>query len=339
MRESAAVQRTTASTRSRSRMRATNHSANEGLRTRRPWRSVIGIVSVCVGWGAIVFPVWAQSVPSPSAVESHNSAFQQVGTLPLLGGGLTKTSGWLIVNPSTRRLYEVLEGGNQTVLQSFDLDTLQPRHREVFTGLPIATGYFAVATGGGTSNSGEVVHAVDQAAGRLYLPLMLTAAGLPAGSPTPTVTRSPDARRPFGRILVVDEAKFDKGDPAAYASFDLLGGSQARLQAYYLMGLTTSRRHLAAPSQPAALVGLFAAPDRPPTVPVLPPTPLPAPYDHTIVQWPTDGLRFEATAKDSATSLTSLGVAADWEQVLTPCVRASVTSPGSTDVEIGRAHV
>src|SRR5687767_12506335 len=297
-------------------------------------RRGVATLALCLGLGAVVVPARAGTVSTAEAAASSDSGFTQVATLPLLSGqvGNPKQSGWLIFNPQSRRIYEVFEAGSTTTLQSFDLDTLQPRHRDTFDGLPIAAGYGAYSGAGGTLNSGEVVHAVDQAAGRLYLPLSLTVAGTNVPAVGANLTLGPDGRRPLGRILVVDEARFDAGDPAAYASFDLLGGSQARLQAYYLMGLTTSRRHLADPGGPAALVGLFAAPYRPPQVPVLPPTPLPAPYDHTIAQWPTDGLRFEATAKDSATSLTSLGVAADWEQVLTPCVRAPVRSPGGVEV-------
>ncbi|HVF75743.1 MAG TPA: hypothetical protein VM938_11895 [Acidimicrobiales bacterium] len=125
--------------------------------------------------------------------------------------------GWLILNPTSRRGYQIFETGfsaepfNSVIVQSFDLDTLALRRRVAFAGDALVTG-----TASGTNNAadaGEVFHAVDQKRGLVYIALANKAG---TGS---RMTSGADGVRPFSRIVVIDEAALDRGDAAFSATF------------------------------------------------------------------------------------------------------------------------
>src|SRR5688572_13700551 len=122
-------------------------------------------------------PAHAQAPPPPVTDGPRIDApdFREVGRVPVpteppgVVQPKPNTSGWLILDPATRRGYTLVEGGQfQTVIQSFDLDSLQPRQRVVVPGVPIVAGSHDYQA---PYDAGEVIHAVDSVAGRIYLPL------------------------------------------------------------------------------------------------------------------------------------------------------------------------
>jgi hypothetical protein len=121
-------------------------------------------------------------------------------------------SGWLILDRTARRAYQIFEAEG-TVVQSFDLDTLAPRRRAVFpNSFPVVGGPRANNGAGGPGGSaGEVLHAIDEKAGRLYLAMSDSLTYL-VGNPVAYNSLSSDGNRPVAHYLVIDEAAFD--DPA-----------------------------------------------------------------------------------------------------------------------------
>src|SRR5687767_13846547 len=209
------------------------------------------IAGVVPGVGALV------EAGAAATEGAGTSGLVEVGRLPILpppelpGDGF-KRSGWLILDTKHRFAYQVFESGLQTFVQSFDLDTLAPRRRVTLTGRPILTGY--VASIGAPTNSGEVVHAVDEDAGRLYLALAPPTVEVPdLGA---VIGGSPDGKRQFGRIVVFDEERFDADPDTGLASF-ALAPTESRLMTHYLMGLATTRHHTADPKGRAKLLALF----------------------------------------------------------------------------------
>lgn len=259
---------------------------------------------------------------SPAAAAEQVDAqamFRDAGTVRLERGqfdeGEVARSGLLIINPTTRRGYQIFESSREgTTVQSFDLDTLVPIRRTNFRGLPILAGEASGVSA--ALFAGEVVHAVDEAAGRIYLalggPVLLTGSG------------APDARRNFERLVVIDEARFDKGD-ARFAKALALPASQARLRAHFLHGIRVTRYGqppVRTPGSPRALPGkllaLFAG-----AVPQ-------PPHDHELVQWsPKVADSDFGTAADQSTGLPKEMEEEDtWAHNLTACAPTGLTQSG-----------
>jgi hypothetical protein len=259
-----------------------------------------------------------------AAEESHLDAssgpFSEIGQVPLPGdaGYALDTSGWLVLDSVNRRGYTFTEGGNTTIIQSFDLDTLKVRKRAVVPGIPISSGWGQ--EGGGTADfAGDIVHAVDPVAKRVYLPMSNT---LPTGTGP-----DPDNQRMVSHVLVLDEAQFDEDPSRAFGAFSF-PGTQQRLAAYPLLGMAVTRHHVAAGAT-GKLLAIFASTYQIGTAPVVF-QPVPGPYDHTLVQWdPTDVKTGHAPAPFLFPG--ALPIAEDWEQLLSACATASMSSPESKD--------
>jgi hypothetical protein len=170
----------------------------------------------------LAFLVAVVAVPGPSRAQEAagpgRPAFTEVGRLPLVAddevtADKVDQSGWLILDRTARRAYEVFEVAGGAAVQSFDLDTLAPIRRVVFPGIfPVVGGPKAANSQGVTAGStGEVVHAMDEEAGRLYLAMSDPLTHL-AGAPIASNSFSSDGNRPVSHYLVIDEAAFD--DPA-----------------------------------------------------------------------------------------------------------------------------
>jgi hypothetical protein len=255
-----------------------------------------------------------EATPSPGLVE--------VGRMPLGNGGTERRSGWLVLNPRTRRAYQVFESGSKTVVESFDLDTLAPRRRLVLDGMPIPTGRGDGSLGSGaTQRSGEFVHAFDEEAGILYLAL---GASDPANAQASMVvaqnTVSPDARRWVNRYVAIDERAFDEGRNAV-ASFRE-PADHAHLRRYWVQGMEVDRHRTAAdPSgrRVGNLVLLFAQPNNP-SAPV---------HNHELVRWDAaDRLTPAAAAEGSDGTLDPAAVATG-QRMLDVCRLGTVTGgPG-----------
>jgi hypothetical protein len=253
------------------------------------------------------------------ATPSARPGLVEVDRLPVADPTSVR-SGWLLLNPRTRRAYQVFEGST-TVIQSYDLDTLEPLRRLELAGFPIATGrrdgYLNV---GNTTRSGDVVHAFDQEAGILYLALSGTDQESTVGTVVAQNSNSTDARRLAARYVAVDEAALDEGREAV-ASFRV-PTAHARLRQYWLHGMEVDRhRTVADPSGRAVgtLVLLFAAPNAPTNTGV---------YNHELVRWdPSRVLAPRAAARTStgANDPTAETRAEDGARVLEPCNSVPIT--------------
>jgi hypothetical protein len=277
--------------------------------------AALRLAVVLAALAAVVPPV----VGAGPAVAQATPGLVEVGRLPVPGpaGTATTRSGWLILNPTTRRAYEVFEeGGVGTIVQSFDLDTLEPLRRLTLAGSPVPTGRLDGANGqGATATSADVVHTVDEEAGVVYLALSDVAH---AGQAVAAFSNSADARRAVSRFVAVDERALDEGREAV-ASFRE-PPAQLHLHNYWLHGMEVDRhRTSAAPDgrQVGSLVLLFAPPINP-GAPV---------HNHELVRWdvsrqlaPTPG----AARSNGATDPT---VTATGQRVLDGCRSAPLTPP------------
>lgn len=238
---------------------------------------------------------------------------------------ITDFSGWLILSPSTRRGYALTEvrSPTRTAIQSFDLDTLQPLQRVVVPGLPV-TGGAGTISEGSANYSGDVAHAVDPVSRRVY---MAFSDGIVTGGNTQLGV---DWRRRALRFVVLDERQFDVDPKHAFGGFTF-PVRQSRLLEYGLMGMRVTREHVH-PGVPGKLVAVFAS-----VYPMtsLPPasTPIPGPFDHTLVQWDVSQVPTGQAAP--AVAVTNVGplddLAVDWEQVLYACGTSSMTSQGTSE--------
>lgn len=177
---------------------------------------------------------WASHAQEGTTATSE-PAFTDVGRLAVEPGivpgeepvsaGEAQQSGWLILNRKLRRGYVVFEtAAKTTIVRSYDLDTLAPRRRVTLRGLPIYAGPRAAASAGVTNGyAGEIVHAVDEEAGRLYLALTDNSEtgvyGHVAGIAVSSASQSPDGNRPVARYVAIDEEAFDQGRSPFAASF------------------------------------------------------------------------------------------------------------------------
>jgi hypothetical protein len=223
--------------------------------------------------------------PSPSG-----AGLVEIDRLPVASnGGNAIHSGWLLLNPKLRRAYQIFEG-NSTVIESFDLDSLEPLRRVELAGVPIPTGRGdGYSAAGGTQRSGEVVHAFDDDAGILYL--ALGTSGLdPATTAGGLVSPfNADARRVVKRYVAIDERALDEGREAV-ASF-ALPESQPHLGTYWLQGMEVDR-YRRSPDHSGRSVGnlvLLFAQATSSSSPV---------HNHELVRWDLGGpevLRSDAT--------------------------------------------
>lgn len=285
-----------------------------GMRVRAApiWRAAAGAtVFVALIGGAAPVSASARNASTSRLVAPADPApFDVVGQLPVLrGDGVV--GGWLIVNPTTRRAYEVFEtivggGGNllagelprtnaATIIQSFDLDTLVPLRRIVVAGAPVTAGSPAnqsIRVIGG----GEIVYAVDEVGGRLFLALSNMRTNPTFGN---------DAARTFDNLLVIDEDALDNGDSNAARVLPPPVEQRQRLSYHSLRGITYFERA----DGKGKLLLLLAAVDAPavnesPTRPI---------YDNYLAQWDADTL------------------AGDWLELLTGCSSAPLFGPGVND--------
>jgi hypothetical protein len=263
---------------------------------RRSLRAVVGAVAVLAA---------TAGVPTSAGAASADKAagrWREVGWVSLPPAPEiiqdVVSSGWLILNPALRRGYQVYEGttftgGSQrarTVIQSFHLDTLKPLRRAVLAGVPITGGPADVLAVAATSQAGEVVHAVDPGASRVYLALSQSSFDKIPESGVAGFGQPTDGQRPLSRLVAIDELAFDRcgGEPNCdWVSSFREPAAQARLHHYWLEGLAVTR-HGVGEGKPGRLLALFAQPQFGLTNNLLPA------YDHTLAQWDPTNLEFDA---------------------------------------------
>jgi hypothetical protein len=245
-----------------------------------------------------------------------------VGRLPVPGeaGTATTRSGWLILNPATRRAYEIFEeAGVGTTVQSFDLDTLVPLRRLTLTGYPLPTGRRdAHLLPGSTTSSADVVHAVDEEAGIVYLALSETGGAGQAGQAVALQSTSADARRAVSRFVALDERALDEGREAV-ASFRE-PADQFRFRTYWLHGLEVDRHRTSTGPDGrtvGSLVLLFAPPNHP-SAPV---------HNHELVRWDVSSRLTPTSGAARSSGATDPAVTATGQRVLDVCRSAPLTPP------------
>jgi hypothetical protein len=272
---------------------------------------------------ALAAAVWATGVPGVATSQETappSSGLVEVGRLPVPGN--PPASGWLVLNPRTRRAYQLFEDAAGTVVQSYDLDTLTPLRRLELNGFLVPLGHRdGHVSSGQTIASGEVAHALDEEAGILYLAISGSdPATIVAGNGVGQLSTSPDARRWTTRFVAIDEKALDEGREAV-ASFQV-PELQARLHQYWLMGMAVDR-HRRSPASAVdgrpvgRLVLLFAQPNHP-NAPV---------HNHELVRWDVsrgDVLRADAVDRGS-NGLADPFAAADGGQVLDACRFSTIT--------------
>jgi hypothetical protein len=233
-------------------------------------------------------------------------------------------SGWVVVNRKSRRLYQVVRDATKTAVQSFDLDTLQPRRRAVFQGW-VHNGGTSSVFGGGTA--GEVLHAVDDVHGRIYLALQDGLVGGLAVSPkdfvaSAPVTASPDGQNAVSRFVAIDEAAFDRCAGTAGCAFASSFRSPVPTDHdawLRTMGVVPDPR-----GGPGRLAVVWTTPSY-----VL------APAAHQLTVWDTSGAQFRADATQEIVTAYTPGVVEvpGSRQVLGECAGGPMTygAPGSND--------
>jgi hypothetical protein len=256
----------------------------------------------------------AQETPPPER------GLVEVDRLPVPGppGNETSRSGWLVLNPTTRRAYQIFESGNTTTVESFDLDTLVPRRRVVLTGVPIPTGRRDGHSGSSvTSKSAEVVHAVDEEAGILYLGLSDLAL---VGGVVAQNSAAPDARRPLSRYVAIDEHALDEGREAVAAFRE--PAVHAHLHSYWLHGMDID--HHRATGSPGRKLGQLVLLLTQPSIHLLP-----TGYSHELVRWDVGSdpavLRPDAGDRTSNGSVNDPAPVATGERMLDVCRSAPLT--------------
>ena len=272
----------------------------------------------------LVATVWVSAVPPSNAASSQldtNPTIQEVGQLPVLASGSTsisasaaERSGWLIIDTRARRAYQIFEElAVGTIVQSFNLDTLEPRKRLKLNGFPVPTGRLDGHIGPGqTQRSSDVVHAVDEDAGILYLAMSDSTSNF-APQFAAQNSGSADARRAISRYVAIDERALDEGREAV-SSFREPAEHQ-RLHYYWLHGMEVDRHHLKSGEKFGKLVLLFAQPQQ---------ASAPA-HQHEMVQWDVaDTVTPFAGAADSL-GLSDPIADAVWSRVLDPCRTNTLT--------------
>ncbi|MDQ3757701.1 MAG: hypothetical protein M3394_07620, partial [Actinomycetota bacterium] len=215
----------------------------------------------------------------------------EVGRVPVLAPEGHEKVGWTVINPATRRLYQLFEAvgsRHTTTIQSFDLDTLAPKRRAEVTGLlPIPVGGGNGIPPSPNGNSGDVVHAVDPA-GRLFLPMTTDPIVYNTGLP------GSDSTRPFEALVTIDERRFDAGSPDFFSTRPL-PATQPQLARHGVMGMLFHKG-----SGSGRLLSVWASPV------------YGGAHDHWLVEWDVE------SATPAPTS--------EWAEPLRPCANAQLTS-------------
>lgn len=298
----------------------------------------------------LVLTALAMSIGIPQAAPASESVvlsrdetpgFQEVGRVQLPAdssdvSAARVASGWLLLDPANRRGYSFTEGiflgqGNgsneATIIESFDLDTLRPRRRTVIAGVPIASGFGAEGPGG-TTYSGDIVHAVDSNAKRIYLPWSRTSGFMP--SPP-----GPDDQRPVNYVLILDEDQFDTDPGHAFGVFTFVGADQ-RFSAYGLLGMAVSHHHVAS-GKPGKLMAVFASLYPAANANVGKASLFAgSTYDHTLVAWDPSAVRTGEAPPPrlmDPAAFPAKPLPSEWQQVLTACSSAPMSSGGSEEAQ------
>lgn len=299
---------------------------------------------------AAVLVLAASAVVTPGALGEESGSlppidaplFREVGRIDLTPYDLSiedkpyqnwpGVGSFMIINPGSRRGYEILADGNRTVIESFDLDTLRFIRRVIVPGEPLPAGYGQQSPSSTGGASGEIVHAVDTVAKRIYLPM--NANGL-ATAPVPGLI-GPDTQQIADYFLVIDEVALDHTD-RAFGYFTFPAG-QERLMMYPLLGLTVTHKHVPE-GRPGKLLAALASPYPVHHVSATYTT-VPGAYDHTLAQWDPTGVSLGEPALNAQIAssgakvhpFTPRPVARDWDAVLVPCGTASMSSPGGRGI-------
>lgn len=287
---------------------------------------VLALLAV-LAFGSLFDPVRAEETEESAADEEAGEAgptiVEKSTRLPILfedpdrvrkldHKGTQADTGWLILNTSPRRTlpdgrqvgrrgYQVMEIGSppiRTIIHSFDLDTLEPLvRREVRN--------FAPLVGGGRPNSpgvaqgGDVIHAVDEEGGYLFVGMTNQGSGQPLAGP--------DSSRLFGKVLVIDEAAFESASTTFSRDLPLPTG-QETLAAHGLKGMNF--REVDGQGKLVLLFASYSTAE----VNALPTNR--QVFDHYLTQWDVDG-------------------GADWLQLLEPCQRASLIAYNGGEYQLG----
>ncbi|HEX9969845.1 MAG TPA: hypothetical protein VGB03_06870, partial [Acidimicrobiales bacterium] len=213
----------------------------------------------------------------------------------------------------------MVEQTNTTVIQSFDIDTLQIRRTLRVPGSPIASNWNGSSGPNNAYNSGDIVHAVDPGAKRIYLAMG------DGNTLVPSVSEGThqDAQRMVTYFLAIDEATFDTDPAKATGAFGFPTGRES-LAMYPLMGMTVNR-HRVAPTTPGKLVLIFSSPYFVTTTPGVVRT-VPGAYDHTLAQWDPADVTIGTPLPEWSVAPGAKSVTEVWQQVLLQCATTTLTS-------------
>lgn len=272
-----------------------------------------------------------ETVHGSTALPRAGEDFVEIGQLPVLwpewvepNFGGDATNGWMILNPGSRRAYQIFEskwgcgnaldpscGANsalntdRTDMQSFNLNTLDPVRSGVVTerGTPIRGGVWHHSNTSAPNSSGDVVHAVDPLEKRVFVAITDNAPGVPS--------HSPDDKGHFSHVAMIDEEAFDEGESDYITEVALPASQRALLDQHQLVGMIFTRAGLPEASE-GKLILFFAAPSG-----------LDGgnsqrfANDHYLVQWDVG----EAVAQSSVTDW------GDWAELLASCGARGTRTP------------
>ena len=281
--------------------------------TRAAFRSLCLALILVMGGGALLTPLRAEEAPvDEEPTEAPAGGIQVLEKqLPVmyddpapvdpkkpLNVKRDPNMGWLIINPATRRGYQIFEVGPpaRTIIQSFDLDTFEPLRRAEITGLaPLHGG--SKPSGFGGAWGGDLVHAVDEEKGRIFL-AMADRGTIPEGLGTG------DRYRLFAKVLVIDEDAFEdaSNSVADFSQALPLPPEEQTLAAHGLAGM--SFRNI---GDNGKLLMLFASQTVSTSRPV---------NDHYLAQWDAEG-------------------GEDWLVPLEPCQRAGIRKSNDGIYQLG----
>lgn len=219
------------------------HTQHRAIRTQETWFSTrFFLAAVLLASGLMILH---RPAPAAEFVGEQGGNFRIVGTFPLefppdIDVTTRRNSGWLILNPTTRRGYELTIPSPSAAVtgviyvRSFDLDSLATLKRRVILG----TGRPAYLLTAPTNNEGgaSVVYAQDERGGRIFLPI----SSEPRPSALSQLSGGPDSQRAFQELVTIDEGKFD-GHASDGEVFgirrSLTGAEQAALPTHSLQGM------------------------------------------------------------------------------------------------------
>ena len=270
------------------------------------YRRLVATVVLFLAWSSVA------TLVNPPLEASGSQAMREVGKVHLAAANSSvDNTGWLILNPTTRRGYQLFENSFPaltTTIQSFDMDNLTQIRRVTVTGVPIQGGTGHATTG----YVGEIVHAIDHARGRIFLPLSNREV-------PPNAIGDPDYSRTFKRVLVIDEKAFDRGDAAFGGSFVLGPTTSIDSQVYrdfFLVGMTIDTR-----SSGGRVLAVFAQPSITQAMGV---------FSHRLVGWDwPSAIALSSAASTSTGTQSDPQIAEAFSFVLTPCQSVPIKSGGA----------